>query len=129
MSHRFSIRVYYEDTDFAGVVYHANYLKFLERGRTEWLRDKGVDQLVLSENHGVHFAVRHMEIDFIKPARMDDVVSVQTYIEQQTGARLVLKQSLIRDEEILLTASVTIVLVGEDGRPRRLNHIALNHAF
>jgi acyl-CoA thioester hydrolase len=120
--HRLSIRIYYEDTDFSGVVYHASYLRFLERGRTETLRDRGIDQAALYGDGGagaLSFAVRHMTIDWLKPARMDDVVSVETRIGAIKGASLTLHQRILRGEELLMTAEVLVALVA-DGKPARM---------
>jgi len=120
--HRLSIRIYYEDTDFSGVVYHASYLRFLERGRTETLRDRGIDQAALYGDGGagaLSFAVRHMAIDWLKPARMDDVVSVETRIGEIKGASLTLHQRILRGEELLMTAEVLVALVA-DGKPARM---------
>ena len=120
--HRLSIRIYYEDTDFSGVVYHASYLRFLERGRTETLRDRGIDQAALYGDGGagaLSFAVRHMAIDWLKPARMDDVVSVETRIGAIKGASLTLHQRILRGEDILMTAEVLVALVA-DGKPARM---------
>ena len=77
MTHRFPLRVYYEDTDFGGIVYYANYLKFIERGRSEWVRDMGIDQVALKRDEGVVFAVRHIEADYHSPAHFDDELVVK----------------------------------------------------
>ena len=120
VSHALPIRVYYEDTDFSGVVYHASYLRFLERGRTELLRDLGVHQAAL---HGdavaLAFAVRRMTIDWLKPARMDDMVTVETRIGAIKGASLMLLQRILRGEELLLEAEVLVAAVS-GGKPVRL---------
>jgi acyl-CoA thioester hydrolase len=120
-SHSFPIRVYYEDTDFSGVVYHASYLRFLERGRTEWLRALGIEQSVLAAAgaQSVGFVVRHMDIDFRRPARMDDLLSVETEVRRIGGASLELAQRLLRGAELLVTADVKIGCVAE-GRAVRL---------
>ena len=121
-THRLSIRIYYEDTDFSGVVYHASYLRFLERGRTETLRDRGIDQAALYGDGGagaLSFAVRHMAIDWLKPTRMDDVVSVETQIGAIKGASLTLHQRILRGEEPLMTAEVLVALVA-NGKPARM---------
>jgi acyl-CoA thioester hydrolase len=118
--HRLAVRVYYEDTDFSGVVYHANYLRFLERGRTELLRNTGVDQSILhAEPGGIIFAVRRMAIEYLRPARMDDLLTVETATSEVRGASLRMSQRILRGDEILLTAEVHVaVLAG--GRPSRL---------
>ena len=119
-AHVLPVRVYYEDTDFSGVVYHASYLRFLERGRTDFLRLAGVDQSTLhAEGEGLIFAVRRMTIDFLKPARMDDVLLVQTRTEEVRGASLVIAQAIQRDGETLLTADVRVAALA-GGRPARI---------
>jgi acyl-CoA thioester hydrolase len=119
-SHALPIRVYYEDTDFSGVVYHASYLRFLERGRTELLRDLGVHQAALhGDAAALAFAVRRMTIDWLKPARMDDMVTVETRIGAIKGASLMLLQRILRGEELLLEAEVLVVAVSS-GKPARL---------
>lgn len=118
--HRLPVRVYYEDTDFSGVVYHANYLRFLERGRTDSLRLAGIDQGSLhGEGRGLVFAVRRMGIDFLKPARMDDVVVVETRVQAVRGASLTLAQGISRGGELLLTAEVLVAALA-GGRPARI---------
>ncbi len=118
--HKFSVRVYYEDTDLAGIVYYANYLKFIERARTEWVRAIGVDQGKLLEEEGLVFAVKRVEADYNMPAKFDDELIVETLLEAQTGARLILKQLVKRGEEVLFEALVTIVTLTETGAPARL---------
>ena len=117
---RLSVRVYYEDTDFSGVVYHANYLRFLERGRTELLRSAGVDQSMLhAEGSGLIFAVRRLTIDYLKPARMDDELTVETTTREVRGASLRLAQRILRTDEVLVTADVHVAAVAS-GRPVRI---------
>ena len=118
--HRFPLRVYYEDTDLAGIVYYANYLKFIERGRSEYVRALGIDQVELKEGRGLVFAVRRVEADYLSPARFDDRLEVLTAIGQIGGARLVMAQRVMRGEEILFTAQVTLVLMSLEGRPARI---------
>ena len=118
--HRFPLRVYYEDTDLAGIVYYANYLKFIERGRSEYVRALGIDQVELKEGRGLVFAVRRVEADYLSPARFDDRLEVLTAIGQIGGARLVMAQRVMRGEEILFTAQVTLVLMSLEGRPVRI---------
>jgi acyl-CoA thioester hydrolase len=118
--HILPVRVYYEDTDFSGVVYHASYLRFLERGRTELLRAAGVSQRALhGAEHPVGFAVRRMTIDFLKPARMDDLVTVETAVAAIGGASLDLAQAIRRDGDLLLSAAVRVACIMR-GRPARL---------
>ena len=118
-SHRLPVRVYYEDTDFSGVVYHASYLRFLERGRTEFIRSLGVDQAALHRVTGFAFVVRRMTIDWLRPARMDDVVEVETRALEMKGASMLLGQRILRGAEVLLTAEVLVAGIRE-GRPGRL---------
>ena len=120
--HRLMARVYYADTDFSGVVYHARYLEFLERGRSDFLRLAGVHHTELhAGKHGERIAwvVRRMEIDFVQPARIDDIVTVDTRTERISGARIFMAQQLKRAEELLVEAQVEAAIVGERGRPRR----------
>ena len=117
--HRFPIRVYYEDTDLAGIVYYANYLKFIERGRSEWLREVGVDQRVLKQQ-GLVFAVRRVEADYLSPARFDDQLVVESSLHAQTPARIVIDQRVLREGAALFVARVTVVCLGEGGRPLRI---------
>jgi acyl-CoA thioester hydrolase len=118
--HLLPVRVYYEDTDFSGVVYHASYLRFLERGRTDFLRLGGVDQSTLhAAGAGVIFAVRRMTVDFLKPARMDDVLIVETRTAEVRGASLVIAQAIRRGDDTLLTADVRVAAIA-GGRPARI---------
>ena len=117
--HSFPIRVYYEDTDLAGIVYYANYLKFIERARSEWLRELGVDQLRLKAG-GLVFAVRHLEADYLSPARFDDLLAVETGLNMLGSARIVMDQRVLRGERVLFAARVTVVCVAENGRPARI---------
>ena len=120
MTHRIPIRVYYEDTDFSGLVYHASHLRFMERGRTELLRELGIHQRALLEGEaGFFFVVRAMNLDFRRPALMDDLLTVETRVEAIGGASLTLAQAVLRDGESLVTAKVTVAAV-ENGRARRL---------
>lgn len=120
MTHTHPLRVYYEDTDLAGIVYYANYLKFIERGRTEWVRGLGVDQGKLKSDTGVVFAVRRVEADYLAPARFDDELAVQTTVQAVGGARLVLKQDVTRAGDVLFSAIVTLVALTASGAPTRL---------
>ena len=119
-AHRLMLRVYHEDTDFSGHVYHANYLKFCERGRSDFLRVLGLDQNAMMAGDGLMFVVRHMVCDFLKPARFDDVLTIETKPVEQAGARFEMRQRVLRGGEILFTADVTAVLIDGRGRPRRL---------
>ena len=118
--HQFRTRVYYEDTDLAGIVYYANYLKFIERGRSEWIAALGVDQMALKAAQGVVFAVRRVEADFLRPARFGDDLVVETTLQSAGGARLVLEQVVLRAGERLFAAVVTLVCLTEDGHAARI---------
>ncbi|HEV2552468.1 MAG TPA: tol-pal system-associated acyl-CoA thioesterase [Bosea sp. (in: a-proteobacteria)] len=119
-SHSLSVRVYYEDTDFSGVVYHASYLRFMERGRTELIRALGVEQRELFDGEtALGFAVRRMTIDFLKPAVMDDLLTVETRSVAARGATMDLEQRVLRGEDVLVTAQVKVACVG-GGRARRI---------
>jgi len=120
MTHRHPLRVYYEDTDLAGIVYYANYLKFIERGRSEWVRARGVDQGRLKAETGIVFAVRRVEADYLRPARFDDELVVTTDLRGLGGARIDLWQEVLRGQERLFTATVTLVCLGPEGKAHRL---------
>lgn len=120
MVHRFNVRVYYEDTDFGGIVYYANYLKFIERARTEMIRDAGVDQVALKADGGVVLAVRSLQADYLAAARMDDLLEVRTEVARATPVRAVLRQEVWRGEALIFTAEVTLVALGAGGRATRL---------
>ena len=119
MTHCFSLRVYYEDTDMAGIVYYANYLKFIERARSDWVREIGIDQLAMKAD-GVVFAVRRVEADYLAPAVFDDQLEVRTTLDAITPARMVMGQEVWRDQTCLFRAAVTIVCIGPGGKPARL---------
>lgn len=124
--HVLPVRVYFEDTDFSGRVYHASYLRFMERGRSDFLRLLGVGHVELdegAEGESLAFAVRRMEIDFLGAARIDDVVEVTTRPREIGGARLVLEQTVARGGETLISALVTIAMVNRAGRARRMPKI------
>jgi len=117
---RHDLRVYYEDTDLAGIVYYANYLKFIERGRSEWVRSLGIDQGALKRDHGIVFAVRRVEADYLRPARFDDALVVTTALVELGGARIVLDQAVERDGEQLFAARVVLVCLSDAGAAVRL---------
>ena len=117
--HQFPVRIYYEDTDFSGNVYHASYLKFFERGRTEFLRAEGIHHSELVRD-GVAFAVRKMDIEFAAPARIDDLLTVETGVEAISGARLTLKQTIRRGSGDLTRARVEVAAIRIDGGATRL---------
>ncbi len=113
------VRVYYEDTDFSGRVYHASYLRFLERGRTEWLRRRGFAHRDLAENSGAVFLVRSLQIEFLAPAMIDDLLVVETSVADVRGASIDFKQRVLRSDKILVTAEVLVASIRE-GRPARI---------
>jgi acyl-CoA thioester hydrolase len=113
------VRVYYEDTDMAGIVYYANYLRYIERARSDWVRDVGIDQLAMKDA-GVVFAVRRVEAEYISPARFDDVLEVRTTLESLSAAKMVMAQEVWRGDALIFTAKVLIVCIGASGKPVRL---------
>jgi acyl-CoA thioester hydrolase len=120
--HVMQVRVYYEDTDFSGLVYHASYLRFMERGRTNHLRLLGANHRALFEETekeapGLAFVVRSMQIEFLKPARMDDVLAVETTPQEVKGASILLRQRVMRGDETLVEAQVRVACVS-GGRAR-----------
>src|SRR5215471_8650047 len=122
--HHMTLRVYYEDTDFSGLVYHASYLRFMERGRTNYLRLLGADQRALfqeteKEAPGFAFVVRSMQIEFLKAARMDDVLEVVTVPHEVRGASVTVDQRIVRGDDVLIEARVQVAFVS-GGRARRI---------
>jgi acyl-CoA thioester hydrolase len=113
------VRVYYEDTDFSGRVYHASYLRFLERGRTEWLRRRGFAHQDLAATSGVVFVVRSLQIEFLAPAVMDDLLVAETTVGAVRGASITFHQRVVRGEKALVTAEVLVASI-RDGRPARI---------
>ena len=125
-THKLPVRVYFEDTDFSGVVYHASYLRFCERGRSDFLRLMGIHHSELNESDGsLAFAVRHMEIDFLGAAKIDDILEVKTVVKSMTGARLKLDQSIFCKDAKVLETVVTVVLLDKKGRPKRFPNTLL----
>ncbi|MGZ5031778.1 MAG: tol-pal system-associated acyl-CoA thioesterase [Usitatibacter sp.] len=117
----FPVRVYFENTDAGGVVYHGEYLKFLERARTEWLRHLGFDHQALARNHRIVFVVTAATIDFAKPARLDDNVAVSVRLESLGKVRCVFAQEIRRDDEVLVKAKITVACVtGESFKPTEI---------
>jgi acyl-CoA thioester hydrolase len=114
------IRVYYEDTDAGGVVYYANYLRFAERARTEFMRAAGADHAAMLRDTGLSFAVRRCEVDYLRPARLDDLLRVETRIVGLGGASLEAEQTVKRDGEDLARLKVTLACLTPAGRPARL---------
>lgn len=120
MTHRFELRVYYEDTDLAGIVYYANYLKFIERARTEFIRTLGIDQTLLRLDRGIVFAVREITAEYLAPARFDDMLKVETTTIALTGARIRLQQNVCRGDGVLFRCAITLVCLTDSGRPARI---------
>jgi acyl-CoA thioester hydrolase len=121
--HALRVRVYFEDTDFSGVVYHARYLHFLERGRTDYLRLHGIGHRELMAGtfgEPMAFAVRRMEIEFLRPARIDDVLVVETRTALLGGARVVLDQRILCEGVVLVEAKVKVAVISPEGKPRRM---------
>ena len=125
--HILPIRVYFEDTDFSGIVYHASYIRWCERGRSDFLRLIGNDHRALIDGSAGRepsaFVVRRMAIEFIRPARIDEVLEVITRVKETTAATLLLDQRIVRDGVELFTAEVTVVLVSRSGKPLRLSGV------
>ncbi|WP_448098737.1 tol-pal system-associated acyl-CoA thioesterase [Luteibacter yeojuensis] len=111
---RWPVRIYWEDTDAGGVVYHANYVRFMERARTEWLRAQGIDQVVLRETTGLGFVVRDMHLDFHRPARLDDELLVTVAIKERRSASMLFDQEIVRGDTPLVRAKVRAACVNLD---------------
>ncbi|MGH1403125.1 MAG: tol-pal system-associated acyl-CoA thioesterase [Alphaproteobacteria bacterium] len=121
MKHSIPIRIYYEDTDAGGIVYHANYLKFAERGRTEFLRHTGYSNQNLHETRDIMFVVRHIDIDYLKPSSLDDLLSMETTILSMKNSSFVMHQKVLRGEETIADMKVVLVCVQvNDYIPTRL---------
>jgi acyl-CoA thioester hydrolase len=118
--HRYALRVYYEDTDAGGIVYYANYLKFAERARTEMMRDAGVPHAAMVARDGVSFAVRRCEVDYLSPARLDDLLDVETRLIEVGGASLEAEQIVRRDGDDLARIRIRLACLDAKGRPSRL---------
>ncbi len=118
--HRFFIRVYYEDTDAAGIVYYANYLKYVERARTEMMRFYGFEHEKSRQSDGIAFIVRRAGLEYLAPARLDDWLVVETRVKEIGGASILLAQDVKRDEVLLVGATILIACIGRNGRPIRL---------
>lgn len=121
--HEFRVRVYYEDTDLAGIVYYANYLKFIERARTEWVRELGISQTETKLNDGIVFAVRRVEADYISPAQFDDELVVRSQPIHASAAQITLQQDVHRGDALLFASKVTLIALKENGRPARLPEV------
>lgn len=124
-THRLPVRVYYEDTDAAGLVYHARYLHFMERARTEMLREAGSDHPKLMAEEGLAFAVRRLAIEFVRPAKLDDLLLVETRMTGFSGARIELDQRVLRGGEIVAECALTLACIDRGGRARRIPPLLL----
>jgi acyl-CoA thioester hydrolase len=127
-AHRFETRVYWEDTDGAGIVYYANYLRFAERARTEWLRMLGIEQRRLQSELGVVFAVKRCACEYVRPARLDDLLQIETVVTGAGGASIEMRQTIRREGAVLAELDVTVACIGANGRVARLPP-AIRHAL
>jgi acyl-CoA thioester hydrolase len=119
MTHEFDLRVFYEDTDLAGIVYYANYLKFIERGRSTLVREAGIDQLKMQED-GLVFAVRKVTAEYFASGKLNDLLTVETSIPTVTGATVTFEQRVMRKEKILFSADVLVTCINEQGKAARI---------
>ncbi|MEO1041368.1 MAG: tol-pal system-associated acyl-CoA thioesterase [Pseudomonadota bacterium] len=121
MVHRIDFRIYFEDTDITGIVYHANYVKYFERGRTESLRTTFKDlSEIMEDDDAATFAVASMDIQFKRPAKLDNIITVETELVEAKGAKMIFDQRVLRGEELLASAHVVVAVITMDGRPRRM---------
>ena len=120
--HILPVRVYYEDTDAGGIVYHANYLRFAERARAELLRMFSADNSALLDSHDLAFVARHCALDYIAPARLDDALEVRSRVVEVRGASLRMAQTVTRNGDDLVRIDIRLACIGRDGRPGRLPH-------
>ena len=118
--HHFNVKTYYEDTDLAGIVYYANYLKFIERARSEAVADAGIDQMAMKADHGVVFVVRHLDADFLQSAKFGDVLDIATQITEMGNARLRMRQVVTLENKEIFVATVTLAIMNGQGKPTRL---------
>ncbi len=118
MTHNFQLRVYYEDTDLAGIVYYANYLRYIERARSEAVRDVGVDQWAMKQD-GLVFVVRQVVADYLLPAKFDDVLTIETETTSLKGATMQMLQTVKRDDQVVFTADVRVAFMTTEGKPTR----------
>lgn len=118
--HSMNIRVYYEDTDLGGVVYYANYLRFIERARSEWLRDLGIDQIKMRNERKAIFVVTKLKVDYLLPAYFDDMLTVATKIKIVSPVRAYFYQNIFREEEVIFKAEVCVTCTSTSGKVQRL---------
>ena len=119
MIHNFDFRIFYEDTDLAGIVYYANYFKFIERGRSSLIRDAGIDQLLLKDL-GCIFVVKKINAEYHASAKLDDELKVETKLSELSGAKILFDQSVYKGTILLFSSLVTVVFISEKGRPVRM---------
>lgn len=115
-----NVRIYQEDVDSGGIVYHSHYLKYAERARTEWLREMGLEQSILKSEQSCHFVVVHLDIHYKSPARLDDLLEIRSGLCRVEGIRLVMCQKIFKKERMCVDMSVTLALINNEGRPMRL---------
>jgi len=125
LKHSNNIRVYYEDTDAGGLVYHANYLKFAERARTEMLRKMKIEQLILKNEYDIQFVVKNLFIEFFKSAQLDDLLNIKSIILNISAAKIILEQTIYKKMIVLAKIDVTLGSVNTKGKPSRLPKIVL----
>ena len=125
LNHSNNIRVYYEDTDAGGLVYHANYLKFAERARTEMLREVKIEQLILKNDYNIQFIVKNLYIDFFKPAQLDDLLTIKSVILKVSLAKVIMEQLIYKKMTLLAKIDVTLGSINTEGKPSRLPKIVL----
>ena len=119
-NHSMNIRVYYEDTDFGGIVYYANYLRFIERARSEWLRDLGIDQIKMRNERDAVFVVTKLKVDYLLPAYFDDMLTVDTKIQTVSPVRAYFYQNIFRQEDVIFKAEVCVTCTSTSGKVQRL---------
>ena len=125
LKHSNNIRVYYEDTDAGGLVYHANYLKFAKRARTEMLREVKIEQLILKNDYNIQFIVKNLYIDFSKPAQLDDLLTIKSVILKVSLAKVIMEQTIYKKMTLLAKIDVTLGSINTEGKPSRLPKIVL----
>ena len=125
LKHSNNIRVYYEDTDAGGLVYHANYLKFAERARTEMLRKMKIEQLILKNKYDIQFVVKNLFIEFFKSAQLDDLLNIKSIILNISAAKIIMEQTIYKKMILLAKIDVTLGSVNTKGKPSRLPKIVL----
>lgn len=118
--HDFPVRIYYDDTDAGGVVYHANYLKLCERARTEFLRSMGFENTRIREDHGIIIVVKSLEAEYLSPSRLDDLLTIQTRLLSVKNTSFVMEQKAIRNNACIFSMNIVLVCVNEQGRPTKI---------